>query len=231
MKKNLILLSGWAQPPKTLKTLCRLLSDIFNLKRVTSTDFFSAKGMEPIFSEYKDGCFVLGWSMGGMIAMESATQWPDTIKGLILINSTARFCSDKGYSFGLPGSHVRALRRSIKKDPEDTLIDHFTSVSSPHPVHVNILKDKAKQTLETGVDTLCSGLAYLLKTDLRRTVKSIQQRTLILHGLKDVIVPSEAGTFLSKTIPISTIEYCENIGHDLPMRRPRWIFEKVETWL
>src|SRR3989338_9239224 len=60
------------------------------------------------------GVALIGWSMGGMIALQAAALSREKIKGLVLVSTTPKFVSAPDYPHGLPMALLKNLRKRIK---------------------------------------------------------------------------------------------------------------------
>jgi pimeloyl-[acyl-carrier protein] methyl ester esterase len=239
---KLILVSGWATPKDALTRFSRELSKNYQITPLLIEDLIEnpaqqqennslsiyASNLFKIMNESKDPFFLMGWSMGGMIALEVAHHFPEKILGLILVSTSPSFCRREDFPHGFPEANVRALSLAIRKDPQSALIGFYRKVCDPHPTTKEREENWLKGVLEGDPSNLHKGLNYLMSKDLRHAIHKINIPSLIIHGRQDSIIPWQAGEWLSKNLPHSSIELSETDGHDLPMRKPIWLVQKLE---
>jgi pimeloyl-[acyl-carrier protein] methyl ester esterase len=193
-----------------------------------------AKGLQSAVGrpEQKDNsCVVVGWSAGGLVALEVACENPDLLEGLVLIAATPKFCAEEGYPWGIAARNVRAMILEIKRDPKAVLDRFFQDVSWPAVEPESSRNEKVNAARHMGIEPLVHGLQYLQKTDLRDRLKALEIPILIIHGRKDRIVPWQAGAWLNHSLPNSRIIIHEGIGHDICERQPVVLASEIMEFL
>jgi pimeloyl-[acyl-carrier protein] methyl ester esterase len=158
---------------------------------------------------------VIGWSLGGMLALQLAAAYPERIGKLILIGSTAKFVNSGDYECGLSLSLVKNLARKLAKNPQQTQLDFYKLMFSANEQKVleNFISMIAPSMLNIHPDSLRMGLDYLVKTDLRSLLPSIKIPSLIIHGTKDAICPIDAAYYLASHLPNSQLISLPEAGH------------------
>lgn len=154
-----------------------------------------------------DTVSLLGWSLGGMLAMELAKRFPARFPRLILVATTPRFVSSHNWQHGLADTAVRSLARDLKRTPITTLenfwrLQFYGEELIPSP-------------LLPAVDmmTALGGLEILRKVDLREKLVHITSPTLVVHGTADAIIPVAAGRFLANALPCAELLEVCGCGH------------------
>lgn len=159
---------------------------------------------------------VVGWSTGGMLALELAQHYPQGIAQLILISSTARFTQTAGYPAGLPAAAVHQLSRRLARDAASTLSAFYRSLfpAAEEMAAAPFLSDRVPD-LVTRLDPIAlqHGLQYLLQQDLRAALSALRIPTLVLHGEADTVCPLAAGQFLAATLPQARLFTLPTAGH------------------
>ena len=239
--KKLILIGGWAMPPDILRGLGQTFSHDFDLDILTFNQHLSSSepnshllGLEKCYNYLKqniDPVILMGWSLGGMLSIELANHLKDQCQALVLINATAKFCKANDTAHGFEEKYIKALKLGLRQDKKKALRGFYEIASFPHSIKRNELQNWIDAVESIPIKHLSQGLDYLLKTDLRLTVKKIYQPTLIIHGKQDAVVPIEAGRWLKENIPHATMISHETEGHGLPLREPRWILDKTKSHL
>lgn len=199
MKPTLILITGWAYEAAALQPLADGLAEDFSVQILTSAQVL-ANNCIPKADR------VVGWSMGGMLAMELL---PITCRRLVLLSSTARFCTIDGYDCGVPQKVLRHMIAQLKRDPAAVIKEFYTNSNTPEPA-------LAAAGVQTPVNQLIEGLEYLLVADLRRKIPQIKIPVLLLHGGNDRIIPPEASVWLAQHLPNAASIPLPGEGHHLP---------------
>ncbi len=84
-------------------------------RSLTPTLRFYANGT-PILPELPSPAILVGWSLGGMIAVEMAARQPEKVKALVLISSAPSFAASDLFPEGKPLSVLREMRSGIARN-------------------------------------------------------------------------------------------------------------------
>ena len=224
--QSLILISGWAHTASALDALAGRLSDSFRVVSTSTNELWAGSKTD---SPHIDGLLSLlqrtggkpvlaGWSMGGMLALEAAVRYPDAMSALVLISSTARFCSLDGELTGAPRARLRAMARALKRDRAGVLRGFFEETARPGEEPE--LDARVSAACAMDVRELAAGLNYLENFDVRRDLFRVSIPALAIHGKSDRIVPWQASSFLKSHLPNCCLVFDEESGHGLPIRKP-----------
>ena len=164
---------------------------------------------------------IIGWSTGGIVAIEAAASCARKVAGLVLLSSTARFCSadqaegplTETYTAGVEPAALRAMIRKLKRRPEEAIGEFLLQAVFPVSLAADELARRTQDALEPGKDCLVEGLEYLARADLRGALRSIAKPCLVIHGGQDRIVPWQAARYLGSNLPLSRVELLPSAGH------------------
>lgn len=170
---------------------------------------------------------LIGWSIGALIALEIAAEWPERVCGVVLINGTARFTATEGDSAGTPIEQLQKLLAAIASpDQCERALTRFIIQSAlPHRMDRSTLKNRVVMANALGTEGLVDGLHYLRDTDVRALVDRITQPVLLLHGSEDVVIPPGAAHWLANHLPQAKLHIEQGMGHDWPLRDPERIVD------
>ena len=228
MKPSIIMLSGWAHPAHTLKPLAERFigtHEVILLSTMELTDY--AEGLARLIRERSSPPYLLGWSLGSLLAMQAAADPSIQVAGLILLSATPRFCDAPDYLHGTPERQVRALSIAVRKNALGALSQFMQDAAHPSRLSHQGIQDRVAQALKFGVETLCADLRYLQDTDLRGAIGGLNVPSLILHGREDRIIPWQAGEWLREHLPHSRLRIADQLGHNLPFQRPEWVHDEA----
>lgn len=136
-------------------------------------------------------CHLMGWSLGGLVALQLAMQRPQQVLSLTMVAATPKFVSEKNW----PGVERRLFDRFMEvfdEDVEGTLI-RFLALNCKDASTVRDDVRKLKDILYfcglPAPRALRGGLTVLRDTDLRDALSGLKQSVLMLFGEHDNIVP------------------------------------------
>lgn len=147
-------------------------------------------------------CDLLGWSMGGLQAIELASQEPRQVRRLVLMSATPSFVRRRGWNAGIPRVDFEDFCWRLAQDLPATL-RHFQGLTARgddrERAVLRALRAAAAGDLPDPV-ALRAGLDLLRSADLRSRAAAIAAPTLVVHGARDGLVPLAAGHWLARRI-------------------------------
>jgi len=163
----------------------------------------------------KNPLTLVGWSLGGMLAIQLAALYPDRIGKLILISSTPRFTASETYSAGLPPTIIKRLIKKLSRDKWQTQLDFYKLMfSTTEQVYAKQYTNTlAPLMADIPFSTLAAGLDYLLQVDLRDILTQVIVPCDVIHGTADTVCPVSAGYYLSDHLPTAKLHLLKDAGH------------------
>jgi pimeloyl-[acyl-carrier protein] methyl ester esterase len=143
----------------------------------------------------RDVVDVVGWSLGGQIALEWARQRPARIGRLVLVTTTPSFVVREGWEPAMSDETLSRFGDELRVAYRLTLA-RFLALqvhgSEEGRATLATLRTRLFDRGEPAPHVLASALALLRETDLRETLASIATPSLVIGGERDAIVPVEA---------------------------------------
>ena len=172
--------------------------------------------LQDLSSALPAGCVLLGWSLGGQLALELARRAPHQVRGLVLVSTTPRFAAAPDWPHGLDAATMDAFRAMLEQDWRQTLRD-FVQLQ----VRGSRNAESTRQQMEAALlahglprpAALRAGLAILASLDQRIDLSRIVQPALVLSGQHDRITPPAAGRWLAEALPAARHELIARAGH------------------
>jgi pimeloyl-[acyl-carrier protein] methyl ester esterase len=147
---------------------------------------------------------VVGWSLGGLIALAWARAAPASIARLVLVATTPSFVT---HSDWLPAMDPQTLARfgdELRVAYRMTLL-RFLSLqlkdSEGGKAALAALRARLFERPDPAPATLDAALHVLASVDLRSAASHVAVPTLVIAGERDTLVPPGAGAWLARAMP------------------------------
>jgi len=161
-------------------------------------------------------CHVVGWSLGGQVALAWARSAPQQVARIALIAATPCFARRAGWSHAITAEALAGFSRGLAAERAGTL-RRFMSLQAQGD-------EKARQVARQlraahaacdgpAPEALEGGLRILSETDMRDALVSIRQPALVVHGDRDSLVPLAAGEYLSRRLFDARFLVLRGAGH------------------
>jgi pimeloyl-[acyl-carrier protein] methyl ester esterase len=177
-------------------------------------------------------CHVVGWSLGGEVALAWARRAPHQVLRLVLISSTPCFASRPGWPCATAPSVLQEFRRSFSDDRAGTLARFLAALVKGDARARKIAGALRRSSEGSATDAvLAAGIAVLLEADLRRELTQVRQPVLVLHGARDRIVPPAAGIRLAAALPDARFALLRSCAHAPFLSQPDRVARELRRFL
>jgi len=148
---------------------------------------------------------LVGWSLGGALAVQVAAMAPERVRALALVSATPRFCMTGDWPHGCDPALLAGFRRALEAD-DARLAGRFfllmlrgSGLSRPEMQALSrTVVDKAQPPSREALE---AGLFWLEQADWRAQARETMLPALVVHGRGDAVVPEGAGRWLAETLP------------------------------
>jgi proline iminopeptidase len=186
---------------------------------------------------------VLGHSFGGMVALEYALRYPQSLSHLLLLDTCGdiRWAQEKAPEMlaqrGYSPDRVETARRFFKGEmAPNEVFPSGMKLASAYYHHLGPLLLVGEAALGLRVksrpEAHIFGFGQLLKgwTVMDR-LGEIQVPTLVLAGRDDFQFPPEHQAALAGGIPNASLEIVDRAGHNAPTERPAKVIQAVRDFM
>ena len=176
----------------------------------------------------------IGWSLGGLIALQVALAAPALVRGLVVVAGSPRFVRDADWPHAIEDTVLQQFARSLDEDFEATL-GRFLALqvrgsadagATLRALRARVLEQEAPQSA-----SLRSGLKLLRESDLRMHLGDIACPTQFIFGARDLLAPAEITEELKRLMPTARCNVIEGAGHAPFVSHAAQFIESVGTSL
>ena len=212
-KPVIALVHGWGMNARVFDTLAERLAVDFDVRAlnlpghggraVLSVNTLQSWAAD-LASQLPANSTLLGWSLGGQVAMRAAIDHPDAIARLIVMSSTPRFVALDEWAHGMAWTDLQAFGAALLADPQSTML-RFLSLQTRGVAGQKALLQQLRGAFMAAppgdAEAMRQGLEMLCHTDLRAELPRLMQPTLVVHGVLDMLTPVAAGAWLADHLP------------------------------
>ena len=243
---DLVLLHGWAMHSGVFASLLPTLSRHYRVHLIDlpghgRSAFHESIGQLDALANYVRGCvpdhaLLMGWSLGGLLALKLAQQMP--VRGMVLINTTPRFVAAADWphgdwSYGMAPAVFADFFSRLQKNLPAT-VQGFLALQ--------VRGDSdAAHTLHTLQELLLAhpgdphalqlGLQILRDADERAALPSLAAPVLVISGEYDRITHPKACADMAARLPHARACEIKRAGHAPFISHPEEFMKVVSEFL
>ena len=201
---HLVLLHGWAMAGSAFEPLAERLEDRCTLhivdlpghgrSRESDVSLRPAECARAIAKAVPAAVW-LGWSLGGVIALQAALDLPEQVRALAMLCASPCFVRNDQWQHAISPEILQQFAIDLREDHRGTL-ERFLALEA-------LGSDSAQEDLRRlrrdtfagqppSAHALCEGLEVLEHTDLRARVHELAQPSAWIAGRRDRLVPWQA---------------------------------------
>ncbi|MBI5669639.1 MAG: alpha/beta hydrolase [Chloroflexi bacterium] len=165
-----------------------------------------------------DRAFIAGHSMGGAIALMLALNYPDRVRGLILIGTGAKLAA-----------HPILLNASADKEKAvEMILNGYWGTS---PEYDQLRRLSRKHLLEFDANVMQGDYIACNTFDVRDQLGRITQPALVIGATDDAMTPLKFSTYLHDNLPNAELVTVQGANHMMALQQPQFVADAVRTWL
>ena len=241
---DLVLLHGWGLNSAVWQEIVPLLEPYYTLHLVDLPGFgFSQRTIvesadlslwsEAVLSHLPAQFNLLGWSMGGLIALRMALDHPTRIQRLVLMGSSPCFLQQENWP-GIRPDVLSGFNRALQLDTRKT-IERFLAIqamgSESVKEDVKRLKNWLQQRPDATPVALKAGLQLLETVDLRTELAQLNCPVMSLYGRLDSLVPVAAVTEIESLLPDCRSVIFPHAAHTPFLSHPQLFIEALHQFI
>lgn len=234
----LVLLHGWSMDRRAWAPLlpwltprCRVLA--LDLPGHGGSDWRAedadlAVMCERVLAVAPPAALWLGWSLGGLVALQIAAQQPARVQALTLLAATPCFVArDDGFP-AMPAATFAAFADGLATTPERTLA-RFRQLLMTGAADARALRERLAALDATARPpqpaAMAAGLAWLRDIDLRGAFASLRPPAQLLLADNDALVPSALADWCARELPHVAVLRLPAAGHAVHLEQPQRVAE------
>ncbi len=241
---DLVLLHGWGLNSAVWQEIVPLLEPYYTLHLVDLPGFgFSQQTIvdsadlslwsEAVLPHLPALFNLLGWSMGGLIALRMALDHPTRIQRLVLMGSSPCFLQQENWP-GIRPDVLSGFNRALQLDTRKT-IERFLAIqamgSESVKEDVKRLKNWLQQRPDATPAALKAGLQLLETVDLRTELAQLNCPVMSLYGRLDSLVPVAAVTEIESLLPDCRSVIFPHAAHTPFLSHPQLFIEALHQFI
>lgn len=158
----------------------------------------------------------LGWSLGGLYALEMARRHPASVRALCLLAATPCFLQRPDWHAAMPPEVFADFSDALKENPLITL-EGFLALqckgSQSMKPDLRFLHTVLSAHALPASAVLQAGLQQLARSDLRQDLRTFSMPLLVLLGERDVLVPVAVGRAIQDIRPDAVVLTLPKAAH------------------
>jgi pimeloyl-[acyl-carrier protein] methyl ester esterase len=231
MAKSLVLLPGWGLGPAALKTLRQVLQERLPSMSILIEPLPSADSVEQALDELNaslpPGAWLLGWSLGGMLAVALAARRGVNCPGMITLGSNPCFVARDHWPTAMPRAIFEGFSALCVTDRTATL-KRFSLLCTQGSAEARALAKQLLPMSEQYADP--ASLALLGALDNRAALAELSVPQLHLFAQGDALVPEQTALALEEIAPQARVIRLAG-SHALPIEAPTQVADRVTAFI
>lgn len=221
----LLLIHGWAMHSGIWRSFAKQLAEHYHVICVDlpghgHSEKLPVFTLEAISNHLQkilphSGCTLIGWSLGGLVALDLASRFPNQIKNIVMIGSNPYFVKTQTWT-GIKQITLEKFAHELTIDCHGTLL-RFLALQvkglCDYKLVLKTLKNEIQTCQPPDTEILQGGLNILRHQDLRPQLARLSCRMQLILGNHDTLVPVAVAEQMQALNSRLNVQFIDKAGH------------------
>jgi pimeloyl-[acyl-carrier protein] methyl ester esterase len=245
---DMVMLHGWGMHAGVWQDISAALADEFRIHSVdlpghgmsrdghengATLERWAERVAEAVIPLLSGPACWLGWSLGGMVAMQLAHLYPQQVKRLILVATSLRFCQADDWPEAVASDVLQGFATDLLQDHRATL-QRFLALQvigdAQSRQTLKALRQRLLEQPEPDTVALKAGLEILRSADLRSLAPQLSQPVMLIGGERDRLVSPAALDNVASLLPQCQFKVIPVAGHAPFISQPESFVNLVKAY-
>lgn len=241
LAENIVLLHGWGCDSDSWLSL---IPELENIADVIAFDLPGFGGSDPlsefslhtvlplIVNQLPEKCVLIGWSLGGMLAIQLAKRYPKKVAKIITLAANVKFVADENYQSAMPLAINREFNKSFSENSQTTL-KLFGGLLAQGDINERALLKKVRSFIKSEIINAnwLQALELLAQMDNQDAFAQLTQQGLHLLAEKDALVPIAAYQSMVSLNRGQQIKVISGAAHAMHCSNPELVIRFITDFL
>lgn len=176
----------------------------------------------------------VGWSLGGMAALNAMLRWPQQIDKVTLVAAQPQFIQSDDWPHATPEKSLARFAENLLKHTDQTL-KRFLALqvrgTADEKEQLRAMRALVDARPPPQAEALRLGLEILRSTNLRPRLNQIQRPLQFILGGRDMLVPVAAAKAIGTRVPTARIDILPQAGHIPFLSHTEAFLEPLEAFV
>lgn len=234
-----VFLHGWGSDSRTWQPLCDVLPGRHTFIDLPGFGSASADTLDldafltQTGAQLPEDCWLVGWSLGGMLAAQLAHRYPLRVRGLVTIAANAVFVARADWPEAMEPATFAQFYSDFEEDAAATWA-RFCALQALGDSKRKLVAQHLRQQTPPQAEpkaAWCEGLRWLESLDNRQCLAELTIPQYHLFGAVDALVPAAAADHLRQIVPpTALVDVLPHTAHAPHLADPQAIAQKLRDW-
>jgi malonyl-CoA O-methyltransferase len=237
---NLVLIHGWGCDSRTWQPLLESLQQFASVTLIDLPGFGASPELpeftldavlDNIAAQLPQDAILVGWSLGGMLAVQLAARFPERIRALVTLAANLKFVATADYPSAMPRAINRQFNHGFAQDPQATLKLFGGLLAQGDADERGLLRQLRRADSSTVTDSWLQTLHLLATLDNRAAFAELVLPGLHLLADKDALVPVAVAEAMQQINPQQQVRIFENSAHAIHWSKPQAVIDCIANFI
>lgn len=241
---DLVLIHGWGLHSGVWQPVLESLSQHYRITRVDlpghghspmpAGGFDLMRLSQLILDSVPDKAIWVGWSLGGMAALNAALYYPARIDKIVMVGAQVQFVQSDDWPAATPVNNLQTFTDNLTQDTEGTL-KRFLGLqvrgSDDEKTLLKLVRQLVAERPLPNPEALRLGLKILKEANLRPQLHKLHTPTQLILGGRDMLTPIACADHMRPLMPQAQFDILPTAGHAPFLSHPQAFLSCLNSFL